>query len=133
MAGYIATEDCEDGKNVHNSYVRRFWAQKAMRELAGTRLASDPIKQLVIRLSRQTGLKKSRCYEIWYGRAKRIEDFEETQIRAALDKKRKVAARNELAELRSRIERLESLLRQTDPDFHSEALAALRDSPLRTD
>jgi hypothetical protein len=108
-------------------------AQTALREIAGPRLAGDPIKAVIDRLSRQTGLGYSRTYEIWYGRVPRLDPREQLQIAEALEKKRRSVARNELAELRARMARLETLLASTDPDFHCETLTALRNSTLRTD
>ncbi len=107
-------------------------AQTALKELAGPRLAGDPIKVVIDRLSRQTGLGYSRTYEIWYGRVPRLDQSEKIQIADALEKKRRLVARNELAELRARLSRLEAMLSRTDPDFHCEAIAALRDSSVRS-
>lgn len=108
-------------------------AQSALKEIAGPRMADDPIKAVIDRLSRQTGLGHSRTYEIWYGRARHLEQSEQIQIADALEKRRRLVARNELAELRARLARLETLLASTDPDFHCETLTALRNSALRTD
>lgn len=108
-------------------------AQKALKELAGPRLAGDPIKAVIDRLSRQIGLGYSRTYEIWYGRNPRLEQSELSQIADALEKKRRLVARNELAELRARISRLEIMLSRSDPDFHSETIDALRNNAVRAD
>ena len=103
-----------------------FNGKRALRELAGVRLAGDPVKAAVDRVSRLTGLSYWRAYEIWYGRARRIEPSEETQIKQALIKKRNGAARNELAELKTRMLRLEAMLVRTDEEFFCEDIAALR-------
>lgn len=108
-------------------------AQKALRELAGPRMADDPIKAVIDRLSRLTGFSYSRTYEIYYGRARHLEQSEITTLADALEKRRRMAARNELMELRARLSRLEAMLSRIDPDFHSEALAALRHSTMRAD
>ena len=98
----------------------------ALRELAGPRLAGDPIKAAVHRAARLAGLEYWRAYDIWYGRARRIDVQEETQITQALQKKRIAVAHNEFAELRARMARLETLLLNSDEDFHREDIAAIR-------
>lgn len=108
-------------------------AQRLLRELAGPRLAGDPIKAVIGRLSRQLGFGYSRTYEIWYGRAPLLHQSEIDQLAEAFEKKRRMEARNELAELRARVARLESMYRTTDPDFFSEEITALRNSTLRID
>lgn len=64
------------------------------------------------------GLKYWRAFDIWYRKARRIEDHEFEKIKTALRIKRESAARNELHDIKIRIARLESLLRTQDPDFH---------------
>jgi hypothetical protein len=108
-------------------------AQKALRELAGPRMADDPVKAVIDRLSRLTGFSHSRTYEIYYGRVRHLEQSEMTTLADALEKRRRMVARNEILELRARLSRLEAMLSRIDPDFHCEALTALRNSTLRTD
>lgn len=67
----------------------------------------------------------SRVYEIWYGRAKRIDQREIDAIEAAKDKRLREIARNELHDIKSRLALLESRLAQTDADFHRETIDAL--------
>ena len=87
----------------------------------------DRIKAAIGRAARRAGLSYWRAFDIWYGKARRIEPHEQAAIAAALDAKRKAATRNELHELRTRLARLESLLAQTDADFHRPALAHTRE------
>ena len=112
----------------HESIVRdnNSYVTASLRELAGPRLAGDPIKAAVSRAARLAGLEYWRAYDIWYGRARRIDVQEETQITQALQKKRKAVAHNEFAELRARMARLETLLLNSDEDFHREDIAAIR-------
>lgn len=98
----------------------------ALRELSEPRERGEKIGQVIGRAARRAGLPYWRTFDIWYGKARRVEDRERTAIAAALDKKRREAARNELHELRTRLTRLESLLAQSDPDFHRESLAQTR-------
>lgn len=73
---------------------------------------------IVERSARLSGLSYWRAYNIIYGKARRIDQAEVDAINAALDKKRREAARNELHDLKLRILALESRLRQTDAAFH---------------
>ena len=72
----------------------------------------------LVRASKLAGLKYWRAFDIWYRKARRIEDHEIEQIKTALRNKRESAARNELHDLKMRLTRLEALLRTNDPDFH---------------
>jgi hypothetical protein len=106
-------------------------AAASLRELAAPLEFGEPVKVVVERAARRVRpflatFKFSRAYEIWYRRARRIEQFELDAIAQALDKKRREAARNELHELRTTIERLESRLAQIDPDFHRPSIDAAR-------
>jgi hypothetical protein len=102
-------------------------AAAALKELAEPWSPGDRIKRLIERAARRAGLPYWRAFDIWYGKARRIEAFERAAIGDALDKKRREAARNELHELRTRLARLESLLAQSDPDFHRPSIDAARE------
>jgi len=105
----------------HNSYV-----SAALRELAGPRMAGDPIKAAVSRAAKRAGIDYWRAYDIWYERNRRLDAEEETQILQALAKRRKMVALNEFAELRTRMARLEAMLERTDSEFYGADIAALR-------
>lgn len=101
---------------------------EALRELAEPIEFGTRIKVAVDRAARRAGLSYWRAFDIWYGKARRVEQYERDAIAEALDKKRKEAARNELHELRTRLARLESLLVQADEDFHRPTLDQIRSS-----
>jgi hypothetical protein len=101
-------------------------AAKALRELSQPQMRGEKIQVIIERCAHLAGLSYSRAFEIYYGRARRIEPAEIARIAEALDRKNQRDARNEFQELRLRIARLESLFTQNDPDFHREDLAALR-------
>ena len=88
---------------------------------------------MIGRAAKLAGLSYWRAFDIWYGKNASLSAEEHAQIQTALQRKRKVVARNELAELRTRMARLESLLRQVDEGFFGEEIAAIRSSALRTD
>ena len=100
---------------------------KALKELSEPHLRDEKMVTIIERSAQLAGLSYSRAYEIVYRRARRIEPAEIARISEALKQKQAVEARNELQELRLRLERLESILVLSDPDFHRENLNPLRD------
>jgi hypothetical protein len=91
---------------------------KALRELIEPRSADEPIKTAIQRAARLSGLSYWRCFDLWYRKARRVEAFEITAIADALERKRELEAKNELAQLRLRLSRLEARLLSTDEDFY---------------
>jgi hypothetical protein len=87
----------------------------ALRELAGPGEAGDRVKVAIARAARRAGLSYWRAFDIWYGKARRIEAIERGQIAEALERRRREAASHELHEIKMRIARLEALLARTDP------------------
>jgi hypothetical protein len=97
-----------------------------LRELSKPHSPGEKIAVVIARTARLAGLSYSRCYEIYYRRARRIEQAEVARISEALEQKKRLDARNELSELRLRLARLESLLAQTDPEFHRPSFDLVR-------
>ena len=93
-------------------------AAAALRELSEPWSRGDRVKAAIDRAARRSGLSYWRAFDIWYGKARRIEQVERTRIAEALEHKRNEATRNELHELRLRLVRLEAILARSDPDFH---------------
>ena len=91
---------------------------KQLQELAEPCSRGEKMVSIIERSARLAGLSYSRCYEIWSRRARRIEPAEIARISEALEQKNRLDARNELSQLRLRLARLESILIQTDEDFH---------------
>ena len=98
----------------------------ALRELSEPWARGDRVKMAIDRAARRTGLTYWRAFDIWYGKARRIEPHETDAIQDALTKRRKEVTRNELHDLRTRLARLEALLVQTDEEFHRPVLDRLR-------
>ena len=82
----------------------------ALRELAQPLSFGDPVKAAIDRAARRSGLSYWRAFDIWYGKARRVEPDECVRINEALFKRREEAARHELHDLKTRIARLEALL-----------------------
>lgn len=98
---------------------------KALKELSEPHSRDEKMITIIERSAQLAGLSYSRCYEIWYGRARRIEAQESARIEEALDRKRQRDARNEIRELQVRIARLEQYFIQTDEAFHRSDLNAI--------
>ena len=82
----------------------------ALRELSEPSPSGDRIKAAIDRAARRAGLSYWRAFDIWYGKARRVEPDECVRINEALEKRREEAARHELHDLKTRIARLEALL-----------------------
>jgi len=100
----------------------------SLRELSEPWERGDKIKAAIARSARAAGLTYWRAFDIWYGKARRIDPAEADRIQAALQRKSEEHARNEFHELRTRLLRLESLLIQTDPDFRRPTVDQTRDA-----
>ncbi len=98
-----------------------------LRELSEPWPSGSKIKAAIERAARAAGLPYWRTFDIWYGKARVIRDFECQAVAAALDRKRREAARNEFHELRTRLAILESRLNQIDPDFHRPTIDQARE------
>jgi hypothetical protein len=85
------------------------------------------VQRRIERAAKRAGLAYWRAFDIWYRKARRVEQYEIDAISEALTQKRKEANRNELHELHTRLARLESLLAQADADFYRPQIVALRD------
>lgn len=92
--------------------------EEALRELAEPWPSGSYVKEAIGRAARASGLSYTRCSDIWYSKARRIEHVEITMLADAVAKKREREARNEFQELRTRLAKLEARLVQVDEDFH---------------
>jgi hypothetical protein len=97
-----------------------------LRELSKPHGDGEKIPSIIERTARLAGLCYSRCYEIYYRRARDIKPAEIERISAALERKTRLDTRNELSELRLRLARLESILVLSDAEFHRETIDVTR-------
>lgn len=104
-----------DGRNLGTN------AAEMLQELGGR----GRVKVAVDRAAKLAGLSYWRAYDIWYGKARRIEDFEIEKITKALGGLKQRAARNELRELKDRLARLEARLAEGDTDFYRQDVDGL--------
>lgn len=98
-----------------------------LRELSEPWASGERVKTAIDRAAKLARLTYWRTFDIWYRKARQIEDYEIDQILEALRIKNERTARNELHELRSRLIRLESRLASGDADFHSPSIDYARD------
>jgi hypothetical protein len=98
-----------------------------LRELSQPWASGERVKSVLDRTSRLAKLNYWRTYDIWYGKARRIEPHEIEQIAEALRIKTERAARNELHDLKLRLTRLEASLSAGDSDFYSPTIDHTRD------
>ena len=95
----------------------------ALKELAGA--PAQPVKRAVERAARAAGFAYWRAFDLWYGKARRVEQHEIDAITDALQAKRERDAANELHDLKIRLAKLEARLAATDEDFHRPVLDAV--------
>ena len=93
-------------------------ASKLLNELSQPWASGEAVKSVIDRTARAAKLAFWRTSDIWYEKARRVEDHEMEQIKEALRIKNERAALNELRDLKFRIARLEAALVSRDPDFH---------------
>jgi uncharacterized sporulation protein YeaH/YhbH (DUF444 family) len=98
----------------------------SLRELAEPWSPGDRVKAAIDRAAKRARLPYWRAFDIWYGKARRIEQHEIDAVVAALADKKRMETRNEVRDLRKRLEILESRLTQVDEDFHRETISAVR-------
>lgn len=101
-------------------------AAEALKQLSEPWPSGERTKVAIARAAKLAGLTYWRAFDIWYRKARRIEDFEAKAIAKALQLKNAKDARDELSDLRLRLMRLESRLVQTDPDFHRPTIDIVR-------
>ncbi len=91
---------------------------QAMKELAEPRPVGDSVKAAIVRVARITGIPYPRAFNVWYGRARRIDAHEARQIEQAIQNKREEEARNEIHDLRTRLLKMESRLAAESANSH---------------
>ena len=106
--------------------MKSFTYSGALKELAEPRPIGDLVKRAIERAARITGLDYWRAFDIWYGKARRIDAHEAEKIEHALQNKREEEARNEIHDLRTRLLKMESRLAQEAANQHGARLGLTR-------
>lgn len=97
-------------------------AAEMLRELSEPAPYGDKVKRAIDRAAHAAGLSYWRAFDLWYRKARRVEDFEIFQLNEALRIKRERAAANELHDLKTRIARLEATLATRSTNSRREAV-----------
>jgi hypothetical protein len=98
-----------------------------LRELSEPWASGERVKSAIGRSARLARLTYWRTFDIWYRKARKVEDYELVQIAEALRIKNEKAARNEFHELKLRLATLEARFNAGDADFHGPAADYARD------
>ncbi len=125
MSSTMVAESWERDENTPNFLGSLDQAREFLIEL-GERGAGEYVKEAVDRAAKRSGLPHSRVSDIWYRKARTIDPSEVDAISAALKKRRRDIARNELAELKQRLSRLEAHMARTDPEFFLPSIELIR-------
>jgi hypothetical protein len=98
----------------------------ALRQLAEPRPGGDRIKCAIARAARRAGLSYWRAYDLWYGRARRVDATEAEKIKAARVGRARGAAR-EYFEWARTLEALAERASRVDEEFARPYADAMRD------
>ena len=91
-------------------------AARGLRGLADPRPDDDRVKTAIGRAARKAGLRYWRAFDLWYGKARRIDAWELEAIRAAARAK-KTEARNEFLTLAADFNALAERIARVDPEM----------------
>lgn len=125
MSAVLEAESWGRDENIPNSLGGVEEARELLIEL-GERERGEQIQTALDRAAKRAGLPHSRAFDFWYRKAKTIDPAEAESIRAAVAKRRRDIARNELAELKQRLSRLEAHMARTDPEFFLPSIQQIR-------
>ncbi|WP_291869693.1 hypothetical protein [Bradyrhizobium sp.] len=102
-------------------------ASVMLRNLSEPRPSGEFVKNAIDRASRLAGLGYWRAFDIWYCKARKVEEYEIDAIKEALRTKNERAARNELQQAKLLLAQVEARLNSTgDADFHQPYIDGLR-------
>jgi hypothetical protein len=101
-----------------------------LRRIAEPRPVGDRVKAAIDRAAKRVGLPTQRVENLWYGEARIVKAEEMDAIRRADDARqaKEQSAREQAAELGSLFAGVAERLRQIDPDFYRDNVAALLDA-----
>lgn len=92
-------------------------ATTMLKELAEPWRAGEFVKDAIGRIAPLAGLSQSRAGDIWYGKARRVEESELAKIADALNKKNKRAVWNAIQRIEADLARLRSIVAGSDEDY----------------
>jgi hypothetical protein len=92
-------------------------AAAKLRELAKPKPESEKAVDTISRVAALVGMSHSRAYEIWYGRARRIEPDELARINDAIALKDRREIFHDIQALRAALDRIEARISAADPEL----------------
>lgn len=92
-------------------------ATAMLKELSQPWRPGEFVKDAIGRVAPLAGMSVSRAGDIWYGKARKIEERELANLAEALNKKNKRSFWNELQQIKLQIARLEEFALRNDPDL----------------
>lgn len=125
MGSKLNPKAWEVAENTPNSLGRL--AAKMLRELSEPVPSGEYVKTTIDRVARLAKLDYWRTFDLWYLKARKVEEYEIEKLASALEAKNERDAANELRDLKFRLSRLESLLASGDSNFHSQTIDHARD------
>lgn len=101
-------------------------ASELLRELSEPWASGERIKSVIDRTGRAAKLAYWRTFDLWYKKARTVEEYELDQIREALRIKNERAARNEFQQAKLILARIEARLNAGDADFYRADIDGIR-------
>jgi hypothetical protein len=102
-------------------------ASVMLRVLSEPRPSGEFVKNAIDRAARLAGLQYWRAFDIWYRKARKVEEYEIDAIKEAMRIKNERAARNELQQAKLLLAQVEARLNNSsDADFRQPYLDGLR-------
>lgn len=92
-------------------------ATAMLKELSLPWQPGEFVKDVLTRVAPLAGLTHSRAFDIWYRKARKVDEAEIAQIADALNKKHERAMWNEFDDIKTRIARFEARYGASRPNF----------------
>lgn len=96
-------------------------ATTMLKDLAQPWRPGEFVKDVISRVAPLAGLSATRAADIWYGKARRIEDGEIANIADALAKKTANSVWNRIHNIEVELAQLKSIVRQSNADYGQSA------------
>lgn len=103
-------------------------ATAMLKDLSQPWRPGELVKDAITRVAPLAGLTFTRAFDIWYGKARRVEASEIAQIAEAISKKNKGAVWREITDLKARLARLETIVAGSHAELGQPAVPAARPS-----
>ncbi len=123
MIQTMQTNPWEGNENTPNSLGS---VSKLLRELSEPWPSGERVKSALDRAAKLAGLSYWRAFDLWYCKARKVEEYEIDAIKEALRIKNERAARNELHQAKLLLATLEARLGAGDADFYRADIDGLR-------